>query len=238
MVNRELVRAFLAYLVSHSGRADREKRARLIERIELEDLVLGDLSYEMLEGTGLEWRYLLRLTRGLRAPSWGEKSKDRRIGHEWLFSDTVARPGVVRYEDHPPLQVLEEYISGALEDQQSVIDLESLEDLMKGTVRSWGLSEVSLHIATCPQCAARAAELRAAEGADAARQAAPHGLRPRITTWGTRRRLAYYLPLAGAVVGLTMLLVSIFSNHALPPQPESLPPLPGYYGHGEIIIPY
>ncbi|MGQ9477286.1 MAG: hypothetical protein ACUVRH_02195 [Candidatus Bipolaricaulia bacterium] len=202
MAYPEFVRAFLAYLISHTGRLDGEKRARLRARIALERLALDDLAYEALEGTHLGWRDILGLTRRGRAVA--------RSRSEGPFSEIFAGPArAVEYESerHPPLSALEGYLNGDLEDQRPLWDQGSLEDLIRGRVKDWGLSEVSLHLATCRECAAKVAELRALELA----RASSEGERGQII----RRRWAYQLlaPVVSVVL-LAIFISTVFFQHS------------------------
>lgn len=195
MAYPEFVRAFLAYLISHTGRLDGEKRARLRARIELERLALDDLAYEALEGTHLSWRDILGLTRRGRAAARSEGPFSE------IFAGSVR---AVEYERHPPLSALEEYLNGDLEDQRPLLDRSSLEDLIRGKAKDWDLSEVSLHLATCRECAAKVAELRALELARA-----NGGERGQII----RRRWAYQLLASVSVVLLAIFISTVFFHH-------------------------
>lgn len=74
----DYVRGLLAYLISHTGRPDQEKQKWLIYQINGGNLKLGDLTYEMLEGTRLEWRYIFTLVGKEFNPS-REKARVKRI---------------------------------------------------------------------------------------------------------------------------------------------------------------
>jgi hypothetical protein len=208
----ELIKAFLAYLISHTGRPDREKRARLLARIGLERLTLADLTYEALEGSHLRWGEILKLTRRGQA-----KASRELFGQDQAFASSV--PVGVEHRSHPPLPVLEEYLNGRLEDRPLALDRASLEGLIGGETRDWSLSEVSLHLATCRRCAARVAELRAAE-LELARTPDLGGARAREKERVLlRRRRAYQLL---APVGVA-LLPCLYQPGLLPAQLLVLP---------------
>ncbi|MCS6937380.1 MAG: hypothetical protein NZ610_00815 [Candidatus Bipolaricaulota bacterium] len=56
------IRGLLAYLFSHVGPLNLERRAWLVEQIERRQIGLRDLTQEMLVGTYLEWTHIFRLT--------------------------------------------------------------------------------------------------------------------------------------------------------------------------------
>lgn len=233
MLYPELVRALLAYLISHTGRLDEEKRARLLERIGLEWLALEELTYEALEGTHLSWREILELTRRGRAK-----------GGLFRFSGGFAEPAAIGHESHPPLPVLEEYLNGGLEDRPLPLNQDSLESLI--AVKDWGLAEVSLHLATCKRCAARAAELRAAElvrsqGLSEGKASREH--KPGARAKGKvllRRRLAYQL-LAPVGIALLVIFINLIFYHGslfLRPGPAALPgPGPSPSEESQVVVP-
>ena len=77
--DRQAVRGLLVYLISHyGGELDREKRAWLIAKIERGELKLEQLTFEMLAGTKLEWRYIRKLV-GKGINSTREKRRIREI---------------------------------------------------------------------------------------------------------------------------------------------------------------
>jgi hypothetical protein len=61
--NPDRIRGLVAYLLSNygAGEKDPEKRRWLIDRIEEGKIDLGDLTYEILKGTRLEWRHIFTL---------------------------------------------------------------------------------------------------------------------------------------------------------------------------------
>jgi hypothetical protein len=203
----ELIKAFLAYLISHTGRPDREKRARLLARIGLERLTLADLTYEALEGSHLRWGEILKLTRRGQA-----KASRELFGQDQAFASSV--PVGVEHRSHPPLPVLEEYLNGRLEDRPLALDRASLEGLIGGETRDWSLSEVSLHLATCRRCAARVAELRAAE-LELARTPDLGGARAREKERVLLRRRRAYQLLAPVGVALFLVFINlVFFRHS------------------------
>ena len=77
--DRQAVRGLLVYLISHyGGELDREKRAWLIAKIERGEIKLEQLTFEMLAGTKLEWRYIRKLV-GKGINSTREKRRIREI---------------------------------------------------------------------------------------------------------------------------------------------------------------
>ncbi len=73
------VRGLLVYLFSnYSGPLNREKKRWLQEKIDRGEITLKNLTFEMLEGTHLEWRYIKKLV-GKEINSTREKRRIRRI---------------------------------------------------------------------------------------------------------------------------------------------------------------
>lgn len=67
------------------------------------------------------------------------------------------------YRQHPPSSVLRAYIAGELADGNRFYDRAMWERFEEGGLKDWQLSEVSLHVITCPVCAEELAALRAAQ---------------------------------------------------------------------------
>lgn len=158
-----------------------------------------------------------------------------------FFKDMFVELEEMEYEGHPPHHVLEEYIRrGNLKDGWRFADGQFIEDFMKGRLDDWKLSEVSLHVATCPRCAAKVAQMRAEELTRAEREPLWKRLcksKERIVAWDIDRRAAYYLPLAYVTAGLLILLVNIFLNRPSSPQ-DTDPLLLLHYSSGDGPIPY
>lgn len=77
--DRQSVRGLLVYLFSNcSGQLDREKRRWLKEKIDRGEITLRNLTFEMLEGTHLEWRYIKKLV-GKEVNSTREKRRIKQI---------------------------------------------------------------------------------------------------------------------------------------------------------------
>jgi hypothetical protein len=73
--DKQSVRGLLVYLCSNcSGELNREKKRWLIAKIERGEISLSNLTFEMLEGTHLEWRYVKRLV-GKEVNSTREKRR-------------------------------------------------------------------------------------------------------------------------------------------------------------------
>lgn len=120
------------------------------------------------------------------------------------------------HSDHPPERVLRRYLQRRLPDGDPLS--EEVERLLaEGKGGRWTLTAVSLHVATCGECAARVAGLRAADVdpmVRPSRRVLGLGQRPRGRNW--RRRLAYSIPVASIILGLILLLV--FLPHPPPTQ--------------------
>lgn len=77
--DRQSVRGLLVYLFSNcSGEPNREKKRWLKEKIDRGEITLKNLTFEMLEGTHLEWRYIKKLV-GKEVNSTREKRRIKRI---------------------------------------------------------------------------------------------------------------------------------------------------------------
>lgn len=82
------VRGLLIYLFSNnSGGLKREKKRWLVSRIERGEIKLHDLTYEMLEGTHLEWRYIRKLV-GKEINSTRERIRVKKIYERMALEET------------------------------------------------------------------------------------------------------------------------------------------------------
>jgi len=207
------IRALWAYLISHSGRFAPSRRERLIERIEEEGLRLEDLTYTMLEGTRLGWRYILRLTgRGAEAEAEAERESEE------FFREMFTPLEGVEYadHDHPPTTVLERYLRGELEEARHVASPLGAGEGEAPQARAWdwSLSRISLHLATCRECAARAAELRTIEARGEGRSVLNLNRRARMKRQPVgHRRLAYRLLASAAAVLLVVFIGLVLLDH-------------------------
>ncbi|HIC95676.1 TPA: hypothetical protein EYP12_03485 [Candidatus Bipolaricaulota bacterium] len=88
--DRQSVRGLLVYLCSnYAGPLDQEKRRWLIAKIERGEITLDNLTFEMLEGTHLEWRYIKKLV-GKEINSTREKRRIREIYEQMELSHAEA----------------------------------------------------------------------------------------------------------------------------------------------------
>lgn len=124
--------------------------------------------------------------------------------NEDFFSDLVGELHEQDHSAHPPGRVLRRYLQRRLPDGERFSE-EVAGLLGEKTDQGWTLAEVSLHVATCRECAGRAARVRrAANRADAPSPGRRDAsLRPR--TW--KRRLAYFVPVVSVILGLILLLL-------------------------------
>ncbi len=77
--DKQSVRGLLVYLCSNcSGELNRQKKRWLKEKIDRGEIALKNLTFEMLEGTHLEWRYVKKLV-GKEVNSTREKRRIKRI---------------------------------------------------------------------------------------------------------------------------------------------------------------
>jgi hypothetical protein len=77
--DKQSVRGLLVYLSSnYSGPLDREKRRWLKEKIDHGEITLRNMTFEMLEGTHLEWHYIKKLA-GKEVNSTREKRRIKEI---------------------------------------------------------------------------------------------------------------------------------------------------------------
>jgi len=77
--DKQSVRGLLVYLFSnYSGPLNREKRRWLKEKIDRGEITLKNLTFEMLEGTHLEWHYIKKLV-GKEVNSTREKRRIKEI---------------------------------------------------------------------------------------------------------------------------------------------------------------
>ena len=107
------------------------------------------------------------------------------------------------YRSHPPEEVLRAYVAGEFgADTRSLqFDLESFLRERK----QWSRTAISLHVASCPRCAAQVAKLR---GLSTERK----GSRISIIAWESEREVARYLPWAWAAAGLTAIVLNFLLN--------------------------
>jgi len=129
-----------------------------------------------------------------------------------LFADLWGRLEEQNYSIHPPDEVLQRYVRHRLPDEGH-FSAEVHRLLATRRAGRWTLAEVSLHVATCRECAARVAELRRALARPASK-----GRRAerRLRRWALKWRLAYSIPLASVAVGLIILLLNIFLFNSSP----------------------
>jgi hypothetical protein len=142
-----------------------------------------------------------------------------------LFSGLLGELEEQSYSEHPAERVLRLYLQRRLPDE-SLFSAEVDRLLSAERAGRWTLTEVSLHVATCRECAAKVAELRA--GQAAVRRAWHRRWRERLLGWDIKRRLAYYLPLMTVVAGLIVLLLNLFLFN--PPSHH-----PSYIAGGKMI---
>lgn len=77
--DKQSVRGLLVYLSSnYSGPLNREKRRWLKEKIDRGEITLRNMTFEMLEGTHLEWHYIKKLA-GKEVNSTREKRRIKEI---------------------------------------------------------------------------------------------------------------------------------------------------------------
>ena len=118
-----------------------------------------------------------------------------------FFLGLIGELGERAHDVHPPERILRRYLRRRLPDEGRLsAEVDRL--LSPKRAERWTLTAVSLHVATCRECRARLAELRAA----GSRRRSPI---PRLRGWTLKRRLAYYIPLATIAAGLIMLLVNL-----------------------------
>jgi hypothetical protein len=139
--------------------------------------------------------------------------------------------GKAHYQSHPSHRVLRDYIQGTLEDGWRFADKQVMKDFGSGELGDWNLSEVSLHVITCPRCQAKVAQMRAEELAKAHRGSIGDRLqrsRERMVSWDMSKGMAYYLPLAGMTAALLTFLINVFWG--------SGPPLDWHGGGGGDVF--
>jgi len=133
-----------------------------------------------------------------------------------FFSGLIGELEEQSYSDHPPERVLRRYLRWRLPDRDRFS--EEITRLLADTrsEERWTLTAVSLHVATCRECAARVARIRAATNPAADPSRGRRNLNLHLRRWTLKRRLAYYLPLATAAAGLIVLLVNLllFNPHS------------------------
>jgi len=133
-----------------------------------------------------------------------------------FFSGLIGELEEQSYSDHPPELVLRRYLRRRLPDEDRFS--KEAHDLLADTrgEERWTLTAVSLHVATCGECAERVARLRAAMNplANHARRGKLRLSPPRI--W--KRRWAYYIPVASAIVGLILLFLFWHFPQSLTPH--------------------
>ena len=72
------IRGLIVYLLSNLGKLDTQKRKWLIDQIEAGKIKFADMTYEMLQGTKLEWVHIFKLV-GKEFNPTREKERVRRI---------------------------------------------------------------------------------------------------------------------------------------------------------------
>lgn len=134
-----------------------------------------------------------------------------------FFSGLIGELAEGGHSDHPPDQVLRRYLQRRLPDEDRFS--EEITRLLADTrsEEHWTLTAVSLHVATCRECAARVAQIRAAANPLAKPSRGKRNSNSHLRRWTLKRRLAYYLPLATVAAGLIVLLVNLllFNPHSL-----------------------
>jgi len=136
-----------------------------------------------------------------------------------FFSDIFIELEEREYESHPPKHVLRDYLKGKLKDKDRLSEpsVQGLESFMKGEFDDWATSEVSLHVATCAECSAKVAEMRAQELAEESSfwERIRERSQEKIVAWDVSRRSVIYVPLAyTAACLLFFALVSLFPSTA------------------------
>jgi len=124
------------------------------------------------------------------------------MNDDQFFEGLIGELGKRSYEEHPPANILRRYVQRRLpEGKDFPTEVKRLLSSKGG--RDWTLSEVSLHVATCGECAPKVTELRAAcDLVLLPRKERGSGLLSRKT----RKRLAYSIPLA-IIVALGLLII-------------------------------
>ena len=82
------IRGLIVYLLSNTGRPDERKRAWLIEQIETGRIGFADMTYELLQGTRLEWSHIFKLV-GKEFNPTREKERVRRIYERLIAGEGV-----------------------------------------------------------------------------------------------------------------------------------------------------
>lgn len=134
-----------------------------------------------------------------------------------FFADIIVEIEEKDYKEHPPEQVLEDYLAMRIQDGS---------ELPGG---DWDLSTVSFHIATCPECSIKIAKLREEELRRASRAQAQtktserikrffeslsDKTQERIIAWDLEGRSTIYIPLAYGAACLLLFLISLLPGPA------------------------
>lgn len=126
-----------------------------------------------------------------------------------FFAGLIGQLEERRYSEHPSAWVIRRYVQRRLpEGRDFVAEVQHL--LTQSVGRQWTLSEVSLHVATCTECAHEVAQLRAAGGLTTESHIEKH--QSGILSRKMRQRLAYSIPVA---VTLAVIIVLFFLPHPI-----------------------